>query len=483
MNKRQRISYTNEEIKAAALQCKTHKEFRTKFYHHWQQSRNRKILHIIGAHLIKEAPKRAPILPRYGTLNVDINNSKTINGHLYVWTECDCGRTSKYTAAQHLRKGKTTTCHKCAHSLSAQDFTGKKFGNRTVIGTEIIRSDTAHRRPHMLVECICKRVDWVDISGLQRGSANTCAVCTQSVSKAQEEIYNYVKSLGFVDAVLSDRTYGFEIDVLVPSKNFFIEFDGLYWHSTQSPRKNISEASEKKRYKKFQQTGLAGFRIFEDEWAKNEVLVKNMIAAKLGVRPTRSFDMQFKFIENPKLYKDFFTNNHIQGYSNCSVAFGAFNGTDLISCMSFKKVIQGKYKGQIELARFCNAQGVNTYGAFGKLLKLAKTHFKQLGYTHIISFSENRLSNGNVYKNNGFVLDHVTDRLDYFYTAPSRLIRLHRQTCQKLHPPQISQEEYDAAPTESLQAITGVMAKVKIGANIPLYRIWGWGNTLWVRAL
>jgi len=287
--------------------------------------------------------------------------------------------------------------------------------------------------------------------------------------------------LGFTDASLSDRSLGREIDVAVPSKKLLIEYDGVHWHSEA---RGMTYQKEKARREFFRKTGWTVFRIFEDEWIENRELVLSMLKNRLGIRPTYApAQIEYRQIETPTATKDFFKRNHLQGYGKCKTAFGAFDNGTLIACMSFRHMTQGKFKGQIELSRFCSEMSVDTHGCFGKLLKMAVKYFKSQGYTHIASYSENRLSSGKVYANNGFTKQKTADNLDYFYVLKSRALRFHRQMFQKLNPPKITPEEFNLYPTERAQAASGTLARVKLGIEKPLYRIWGWGNTLWVRKI
>lgn len=207
-------------------------------------------------------------------------------------------------------------------------------------------------------------------------------------------------------------------------------------------------------------------------------MIKNRLQ---GQEKINRSNYDIRLIENPKTLRYFFEENHLDGYSSSKFAVAAFRNEKLISCATFRKYKQGRYKGELELARFCSDQDENSYGAFGKILKYAKNYAKQQGYKQIVSFSDNRISQGRVYKNNGFRLIEGSDKkLNYYYYLHSRGLRVHRGKCQRLKPPQISKEEFETFPTEALQCSSGLMAQKKFGIKRPLYKIYGWGNKLWV---
>ena len=87
--------------------------------------------------------------------------------------------------------------------------------------------------------------------------------------------------------------------------------------------------------------------------------------------------------------------------------------------MSYK--LDSKY---MNITRFCTKQDVVISGLFSKMLK----HIIRTTEYHgkVISFSDNRHSNGNLYKECGFQLDKELPP-DYFYTKDyhSRLNKTH----------------------------------------------------------
>jgi hypothetical protein len=52
------------------------------------------------------------------------------------------------------------------------------------------------------------------------------------ITHGQKEIGEYIQSLGF-NIIFNDRKTlnPFELDILIPSKNVAIEYNGNYWHS------------------------------------------------------------------------------------------------------------------------------------------------------------------------------------------------------------------------------------------------------------
>ena len=61
-----------------------------------------------------------------------------------------------------------------------------------------------------------------------------CRQCHPLGSRQQIEVFELVKSLGYADAESSTRQIikPLELDIFIPSKNFAIEYNGLYWHAS-----------------------------------------------------------------------------------------------------------------------------------------------------------------------------------------------------------------------------------------------------------
>jgi DNA-directed RNA polymerase subunit RPC12/RpoP len=98
---------------------------------------------------------------------------------------------------------------------------------------------------------------------------SSCPVCSsKQVSKPEIALYKWVKKF-FPDAVQSYRKVysdcferNFEIDIFIPSKNFGIEFNGLYYHSYP----NKPKWYHYEKTKCCQRDGIKLVHIYEDDW-------------------------------------------------------------------------------------------------------------------------------------------------------------------------------------------------------------------------
>jgi len=287
------------------------------------------------------------------------------------------------------------------------------------------------------------------------------------VSKAQLDIYNYVKSITDKTILLNDRTAlrGTELDVYVPELRFGIEFNGLYWHSSGSDQ--FKKMSHVKKIQKCLDNNVSLLAIYEDEW-KNEAkqeLIKKMIAYRLKVLKPKTLSprkLELRLLPSNSQFKGFFEKHHIDGHSNASFAYGFFKGEELIFCASFRT----NFNKELEIARLASNYDYSVPGALGKILKKINQP--------IVSYSNNRLSHGNIYVQNGFVEITKSHQPSYWYTDLKT--RVWRFKCKRNNDPVIIAQ----FPTEQTQAENGVFSQKLFGDDRPLFRIEDYGHRKWL---
>ena len=245
-----------------------------------------------------------------------------------------------------------------------------------------------------------------------------CTICnpiSSTDSLQEKDLIDFVKDILPNTLVLEkDRTKikPFELDVLIPDYNLAIEFDGLYWHSN----KFIDSGYHSNKTKICEDKGIKLIHIFEDEWINKRDIVKGIIKNKLGVGQIMVYGRktEIKMVTN-KIANQFLTQNHIQGHVNSKINIGLYYNDELVSLINFgklRKALGSKHvDGHYELYRFANKIGYSVIGGFTKLLKY---FVKTYSPTSILTFSDNRYFNGEIYKSNGFNLIGET-KPNYFY--------------------------------------------------------------------
>ena len=234
-------------------------------------------------------------------------------------------------------------------------------------------------------------------------------------SSIEKEIFDFIHDeLEFVDVELSRRGLfeerpKQEIDVWVPSKNFGIEVNGIFWHSVDSDEDD--EDAKIKHREKTESARAAGIRLVhltDIQWIEKKDVCKSMISNILGRNEVRIFARKCRIskIEDHDIVKAFVEKNHIQGIGGSySIAYALMYEDRIVSLMTFRTPRFNK-DYQWEMIRFCSLLNHSIIGGFSRLLN----HFiKENDPTSIISYADYSRSYGEVYEKNGFDLLKKTD--------------------------------------------------------------------------
>lgn len=294
-----------------------------------------------------------------------------------------------------------------------------------------------------------------------------CPECAAKryVSLAEKEIHDWLLSLG-VDALGTVRNViKGELDIYIPSKNLAIEYNGLYWHTDNWGNKKTSHYE---KWKACKEKGIQLIQIWEDDWNSNPELVKNMLAHKLGVSQQRKVSgHKTEVIELTNEQSAVFLNaNHIQGAVSGGVRLGLVEkgNPDTVLAVMVLKSEPGSGGKVLNLLRF--ATSVTVVGGFTKLLKYAERNFKP---DSIITFSDNCVSDGGLYRNNGFVAVKELEP-DYKYVVKGERVHKFRYRLKRFkEDPNL---QYEEGLSERELALLN---------RIP--RIWDAGKTKWEKKI
>lgn len=243
-------------------------------------------------------------------------------------------------------------------------------------------------------------------------------------SEEENQVKNFVRSLGS-DIIENSRKVlpsGKEVDIFIPEKNIAIEYNGVYWHHEQVP--HIDRHYHFDKFKESEREGIRLITIFSSDWKQKQNIVKSLLKTKLGVQSECIYarNTEVKNVSTKKA-RAFLNNNHLQGYCPSTHRLGLYHKEKLVALMTFSRPRSGigkKRENAYELVRFCSVGRV--IGAASKLLKaFIKVHKPK----EIISYSNNEISDGGLYKTLGFVLEkeHTPS---YWYVHPKKEVRLHR---------------------------------------------------------
>ena len=253
------------------------------------------------------------------------------------------------------------------------------------------------------------------------GTEPRCPTCfPTSKSIGEQEVKDWIKSLG-IDINENDRTIldGLELDILIPAKQLAVEFNGCYWHSDKFKDSKYHVT----KYLQCKEKGIHLIQIFEDEWVSKKEIVKSRLLSALGLgNRVYARKCQVRKI-NPKEYRQFVIENHLQGYASASVLFGLIFEDKIIAAMSFSDT---RYSDEgYELVRYCSVGNI-----VGGASKLFSAFVKEVNPTVIISYANRCWSNGNLYHRLGFSdVTKEEDNTGFWYVKNNK--RSHRSTFNK----------------------------------------------------
>ena len=245
-------------------------------------------------------------------------------------------------------------------------------------------------------------------------------------SDAEEEVYEFIKSIYMGEIVQRFRLDGKEIDIYLPDLKLGFEYNGLYWHSNLHKSNNFH--FEKTKF--FESSDIKLIHIWEDDWLYKKDIVKSIISNKLGFTTKRIFARKCKIknISNAQT-KEFLEKNHIQGFVGSKIKLGLFFENEVVGLMTFgslrKSLGLKSAEGNWELLRFCNKVGLTVVGGASKLFSY---FIKKYSPETVISFCDYSRSSGNLYKKLGFDFSHLSEP-NYYYIVDG--LRKHRSNYRK----------------------------------------------------
>lgn len=249
----------------------------------------------------------------------------------------------------------------------------------------------------------------------------------------------------------------YELDFYIPSLNVAIEFNGLWWHS------DAVQVDKNYHYNKFtmcRNKGVQLITVWEDDWENRRDIVKRMLAHKFGISDESKVfarNLCIGLVDSHKA-RDFCDKNHIQGFTSGSLYVGLMDSDGMVACGIFRRNGDSIY-----LDRYCTSKIV--VGGMGKILSYVS---QQEGFSQIVTFSDNSVSDGGLYIKLGFVKDKELPP-DYHYLYKKR--RVHKSNFRKKR---FLDDEFifvDGLSEAELSRLN----------NIP--RIWDSGKVRWVYPL
>lgn len=318
-----------------------------------------------------------------------------------VWWLGECGH--EWETPIHSKVLQQTSCPKCKPSnnlLTTHPLLTKEWSPKNIVKPEDF---TYGSETKTLWVCENKH-EWSS-SIRNRTSGKGCPQCsaTNFSSKPEKELQDFIISLGLkIDMNTKNIIAPYELDIYVPELQIAVEFNGLYWHDENHKPKSYHYD----KWKACNEKGVQLIQVWEDDWRLRKGIVKSSLARKLGKSNLPKVFARKTFVQqiSSEQSNTFLNCNHVQGYVKGSKHFGLFNENELVA------VCVVTIKNNIaSIDRY--ATNKNVIGGFTKLITYLE---KTCNVKKITTFSDNSISNGGLYANNGF---NIVNELkpDYMY--------------------------------------------------------------------
>lgn len=227
----------------------------------------------------------------------------------------------------------------------------------------------------------------------------------KNYSLGEKELCDYIREIYCGEIIENDRKIlnGKEIDIFLPELNIGIEYNGIYFHSSDIKPKNYHQ----NKFKQSMDNGVELIQIWEDEWYHKKDQIKSLIRHKLKLTENTVYARKCEVREiSIEEYRDFIDSNHLQGYSRSKIKIGLFHENGLVSVISFCSPRHKSNNVEYEMIRFCNKLNTNVVGGASKLFKY---FVKKYNPTSIVTYSDLDKFNSGLYVNLGFKCVGITE--------------------------------------------------------------------------
>jgi len=206
------------------------------------------------------------------------------------------------------------------------------------------------------------------------------------------------------------------LDIFIPSLNLAIEFNGTFWHSEISGNKNKVYHLNKTKSCIFK--GIKLIHIFQFEWDTKKEIIKSILKNIIKKTPNKIYARECEVRDiTLQCSIDFLEKNHLQGKDKSSIKLGLYHKNELVSVMTFCKSRFDK-KCEYEMSRYCNNLNTSIIGGGNKLF----SHFiNSYRPNSMVSYSDRRYFNGNIYRQLGFTFVDNTSP-SYFYLKEYKIV-------------------------------------------------------------
>lgn len=199
-------------------------------------------------------------------------------------------------------------------------------------------------RTSSLLKFKCRKCNSEFYSVHHDGMHNRCSKCyPPSRSNEQTDLQNYI--LEFTKNVITNSRSvisPYEIDIYIPDKKLAIEFDGLFWHSTQH---GIDKQYHAKKTALCEQSGIQLIHVFENEWMTKKDCVKSRIKSLLIDPVSLPNDYEIKIVDEKNAIEFQKKHSLVDHATNCNALhIGLFIGNSLTQMLSLNEKSYSHWK-------------------------------------------------------------------------------------------------------------------------------------------
>ncbi len=274
------------------------------------------------------------------------------------------------------------------------------------------------------VEIVCKEhgTFWQQASLHANGCG--CPACSLHLSRPELQLVEFLRANG-LEVERSNRKIirPKELDIVLPELKVAIEYCGVLWHSDKF------KADKNYHTNKLTACAEAGYRlltIFEDEYVFKKDLVLNLLRRVLGLGQVTRIGARSCEVRETSYsdIKGILERNHLQGAARAAHYYGMYHAGELVSCASVAphRAFMGgaPVSGEMELVRYCQADGVAVHGGLGKLAAFA---MRDLILSRLTSYVDRRWFTGSSYLTNGFTAYGSTAPNYWYVKGQKRMSR------------------------------------------------------------
>jgi hypothetical protein len=361
--------------------------------------------------------------------NIEVLSKEYINTKTKLDFKCSKGHIFSKTPPQFEKKPKCLTCE----GYYFNDFNYvKNYIEKE--GYDLISCNYEYNER---LKTVCPEGHEYNVYFRNFKNNNTrCPECLNRTSKGEKSVLQFVQKyyksackIKIKDIFGDTELNNSEFDIYIPELKVAIEYNGVFFHSDAlNPDHRRTKTSQYRKYEFCKNNNIRLINIFEDEWLYRQEQTKNFLLSVLNIHDSRvgASKCKIKAITKNEAI-EFINKNHIQEVYTLKIAYGLFYKNELVGVVTgsaHHRINNHKY---LVLSRMCFKSGIQIIGGASRLLSSLKEYAIKYGYAGIVSWSDNRISTGDVYKKIGFELKKELSP-DYFYVQSGVIKRINKST-------------------------------------------------------